>query len=125
VAQQAREGDAAGAHAGDVRIVGAANGARHLEGFPAGGDVGVEAPVPLRSGGVAPADGEVRNARRDRVFDEASAGSDVADVVLVDLRWDHNQRTCKRLRPCRLVLDELEHLSPVDDLARSHGEIHT
>src|SRR5262249_42483823 len=108
MAQQAREGDAAGAHAGDVRIVGAADSACHLEGFPAGSDVGVEAPVSLCCGGVAPADGEVRNARRNGVFDEAPPRSDIADVVLVDLRWDDNERTFESPRCRRRVLNELE-----------------
>ena len=58
-----------------------------------GGGVGVEVPVALLGGRVAPAEREVRDAGGDRALDEAAAGRQVGDVVLVDLRRDDHERS--------------------------------
>ena len=123
VAEQARHGDRAGAHADHVGIVAAGDLTGGLDRLLAGGDVGVEVPVALGGGGVAPADREIGHAGADQVLDEAAAGGEVGDVELVDLRRDRDERSRVRRLAGRRVLDELEHLAAVHDLARGDGEV--
>ena len=94
-----------------------------LDGLLAGGDVGVEVPVALGGRGVAPAHGEVRDRRLHHVLDQAAAGRDVGDVVLVDLRRDGDQRPGRHRLGLRRVLEQLEHLGAVHDLARRHRDV--
>ena len=123
VAEQTGHRDRTGADAQDVGVGRAGDLAGNPDRLLAGGDVGVEVPVPLRGGRVPPAHGEVLHPGGHRVLHQAAARSDVGDVVLVDLRRDRDQRPAVDRRRGRRVLDELEHLAPVDDLAGGDGQV--
>jgi hypothetical protein len=123
VAEQARQGDGSRAHADDVGIGAAADLAGDLDGLLARGDVRVEIPVALCGGGVAPADREVGHPGADHVLDQASTGRDVGDVELVDLRRDGDEWPSEGLLHGGRVLDELEHLAAVHDLARGDRDV--
>ncbi len=101
-----------------VGVVGPGDVAGDVDGLEARGGVGVEVPVALLGRRVAPADREVRDARGDRALDEAAAGRQVGDVVLVDLRRDDHERSLVDPRRRLLVLDQLEHVGAVYDLTR-------
>ena len=123
VPEQAGHGDGAGAHADHVGVGAAGDLAGDLDRLLAGGHVGVEVPVALGRRRVAPADREVRHAGVDHVLDQAAPGADVGDVELVDLRRDGDERPGEGRLAGRRVLDQLEHLAAVHDLARGDGEV--
>ena len=123
VAEQARHRDRAGAHADHVGVGAAGDLAGGLDRLLARCDIGVEVPVTLGGGGVAPADREVGHAGADHVLDEAAAGRQVGDVELVDLRRDRDERSHVRCSAGRRVLDQLEHLAAVHHLAWGDGEV--
>ena len=105
------------AHAAIVLICGAArNLADDADGFPAGREVSLEIPVALRSGGIAPADGERRDTIVRGVLGEAAPGAQVERVELVDLRRHDQERALEGLGGGWLVLDQLQHLA-----AKHHG----
>ena len=72
---------------------------------------------------VAPRDAEHLVALADEVLDQAAAGCQVDDVVLVDRRRDDQQRRRVDLRRGRLVLDQLEHVGVQDDRALADREV--
>src|SRR6185436_10114340 len=90
--QGGRHGDAAGAHAERVDVVAAGDVAGDVDGPQVGPGVRVEPPVAVLLAGVAPADGEELDAAADGVLDEAPPRGQVEEVVLVDLRRDHDHR---------------------------------
>ena len=75
------------------------------------GAVGVQAPVPVPRVRVAPRHHEHLLALRDQELDQAAAGGQVQEVVLVDHRRHDEQRVAVHARRDRLVLDQLEPLA--------------
>ena len=99
----------------DVRAPGDLRG--HLGGFDTGAHVTVERPVALLRARVAPRDHEHLQPVGDGVLDEAPAGSEVKEVVLVDLWWDDERRPRVDLWSRRRVLQQLAHVAAVHDRA--------
>ena len=120
-----RRDTSAGADSDHVGVVGAADGGDDAAGVVHGVGVAGQGPVPLGGGGVAPADGEALDAPADGVFDEAAAGGQVEEVVLVDRRGDDEER--HRPDPFRLrrILDQFVHRVAVHDRPRGDGEVGT
>ena len=123
MAEQGGQGDPAGAEPDRVHRVAAGYVGRHLDGLFGRRHVGVEIPVPLLGGRVAPAEGEVGDAGGHGGFHQAATWRQVGDVVLVDLRRDGHQRAVVDLRGGLLVLDQLEDLAAVDDLTGCGGQV--
>ncbi len=123
VAEEASHRDAAGADPRDVGTVGTGDLAGDLDRFLARGDVGVEVPVAVRGGRVAPAHREVREPGSHHVLDEAAVGCEVGDVVLVDLRRDRHQRSGRHGLGLCLVLDQLEDIGAVHDVTGGGGDV--
>ena len=113
------EHDAARAQAHHVRRVGARDRLDGVERLEHRARVGVEVPVGVALGRVAPGDREHLLAVLDRVLHHAAARRQVGDVVLVDHRRREQQRPLAHLRGLRLVLDELEHRRAQHDRARA------
>ena len=123
VTEQGGRGDAAGAQRDGVDPVGAGDGRRHPEGLVQARHVGVEVPLPLLHGGVAPADHVHLEPLGQRVLDQAAARCHVHEVVLVDLgRHEHHRPGVDQLGG-RRVLDQLAHLVVEDHRPRGHTEV--
>ena len=118
VAEHRGQCDASGADAHGVGVVGPGDVAGDVDGLEDCGGVGVEVPVALLGRRVAPAEREVGDAGGDRALDEAAAGRQIGDVVLVDLRRDDHERSLVDPPSGLLVLDQLEHLGAVHDRDR-------
>ena len=88
-------------------------------------EVVVPAVLALLGLDVAPGDHEHGIALGHGVGDEGVLRLQVEDVVLVDARRDHHQRTARHLGGGRLVLDELDQLVLVHDIARRHRQVAT
>ena len=64
---------------------------------------------------IAPADQEGLNSVVTLIFDDAFFRREIVDIGLVDLGRDDEQRDLMHLILRRRVLNQLHHLSPVDD----------
>ena len=120
-----RERDAAGAQPEQVHLVAARDVLDHLVGSLFGGQVVVQAPGSVTQPGirVPPDDHEYPDALADGELGQRPPGRQIQDVVPVDLRRDHQQRNSADPGRGRRVLQQLEHLLPVDHGARSAGEV--
>ena len=123
VAEQRGERDAAGAEPDGVDVVAAGDVAGDVDRLEDSGRVGVEVPVALLGGRVAPAHREVRDAGGDGALDQAATGREVGDVVLVDLGGHDDERPRVDLRRRLVVLDQLEHVAAVHDVAGRDREV--
>ena len=85
--------------------------------------IGIEIPVALRPGRVAPADAEHLDALLEQVFDHAAAGGEIQGIVLVDLRRHHEHGPLVDGAALRRVLDQLENLGPVNDRAGCRRDV--
>ena len=87
--------------------------------------VDVDAPAAVADVGVAPGDHEHLLAALHEVLHERAPGREIGDVVLVDHRWDDQQRPGAHRRCLRGVLDQLERLGAQHHRARGGGEVGT
>jgi hypothetical protein len=85
--------------------------------------VGVEVPVALLLGRIAPADLEQLHLAVEDPSRQALLGRQVDAVELVDLRRADDQRPLVDLGRSRRVLDQLEHLVAKDHRARRRGDV--
>ena len=96
------------AQAHQVDLAAAGDGPAHVHGFFHGLDVAGQAPFAVAHIRVAPTDHEHLQAVFQGELDEAVAGAQVKDVVLVDLRRHHQQRLGVLLFAHGLVLHQLQ-----------------
>ena len=115
LSQRNRHPAQAGAH--DVHVRRAGDLADHVDGVDRGLHVGVEVPVALLLGRVAPAHSVHLDPLLEQVLVHAAARREVKRVVLVHLRRHHQHRALVDRLGLRRVLDQLEHLVAVDDRA--------
>ncbi|MCY1421528.1 hypothetical protein D9M71_371860 [compost metagenome] len=115
-------GQAAGAGAHQVDFLAAGDGAAGVQGFFQCLHVSRQAPFAVARIGIAPAHHEHLQAVLQGVLDEALLRREIEDVVLVDLRRHHQQRTQVLLLAHGLVLDQLQQLVAQDHGAGSGGE---
>ena len=85
--------------------------------------IGIEVPVPLLYGGVAPADGEYRNAGIEQPLEEAAIRSQITQVEAVHLAEHVQHRHRRDLRGGGPILDQLEELVPIHHRAPGAGHI--
>ena len=73
-------------------IVAAGDVAHRVDGFVERGDVGIETPVAMLRGRIAPADTEGLNAALEQKSDHAFVRRQIHRVIFVDLRRGDDQR---------------------------------
>ena len=120
-----RDGEhlAAGAHADRVEALGLADRPRRLDPVDDRLDVGVEVEAVVLGPGVDPGQVEDLVAAVQQVLDEAAAGREVRQVVLVDERRDDQQRLGVDPRRARPVLDQLHGRRAMDDRPGRRGQV--
>ncbi|MCY1294065.1 hypothetical protein D9M70_433470 [compost metagenome] len=123
MAEQGDGGDAAGARAEDVEVLGSGDLQDDVDGFLQGLDVGRQAPLALRLGRVAPADDEGLQIVAQAEARQALFRRQVEHVELVDLWWHHQQRPLVHALGDGLVLDQLQHVIAIDHRAFGGGEV--
>ncbi len=123
VGQQRGRRDAARAGAEHMQLRRARDLARHPHRVLERQDIGLQAPLCLRDGGVEPAHDRHLEALLDQELDQAAAWRQIPDVVLVDLRRHDEQRRAVNRRCLRSVLDQLELFVAVDDLAGRRSQV--
>ena len=114
---------AAGAQADRADLLAAGDLADRVGGVQQRLRVGVEVPVGVLGGGVAPARDEHLQSLADGVLDEAAVLGEVEDVVPVDDRPDDQQRHGAHRRRRGRVLDDLEDLVAEHDLAGRRADV--
>ena len=117
VGEHERARQAARARAEQVDVVAAGDVGDDVERAQLGLDVVVDAPGAVLARRVAPHHREELHALADEVLDEAPARGQVEEVVLVDLRRDHQQRPDAHPLGRRAVLQDLADLVAVDHRA--------
>ena len=121
--EQRGQRESAGAGGHGVDAIGTGYFPCHGDGLLAGREIGLDVPVALRGGGVAPADAERLHPVLHRELGEAASGGKIGRVELVDLRRHDEQRPPLHEISLWRVLDELEHLAAVHDGAGRGGEV--
>jgi hypothetical protein len=123
IADEHREEHATRAVPEDMGLLDTGDRTDNIERFGGRCEVVVDAPDAVLGPRVAPHDGVDLDAARHGILDEAAAGGEVPEVVLVDRGRQQHERQATHGRRHRRVVDELEHRRAMDDHAWGAGDI--